>query len=124
MADPWNYAGPVTQLWIGRRHGHPGRTTSSMFAISGGRAGADLLPGAAQGLFFRDTRILSHFEVVLNGVPRRTSGRGHRRPVVDNAIFVSRDIPAPGRADSTLMVFRHRHVGQGMREELVLRNFG
>ncbi len=22
------------------------------------------------------------------------------------------------------MVFRHRHVGQGMREELVLRNFG
>ena len=41
-----------------------------------------------------------------------------------SATFVARDIPAPGRADSTLMVFRHRHVGQGMREELVLRNFG
>ncbi len=40
-----------------------------------------------------------------------------------SATFVSRCLPAPGRADSTLMVFRSRYVGQGMREDLAIRNF-
>ncbi len=40
-----------------------------------------------------------------------------------SATFVSRCMPAPGRADSTLMVFRSRYVGQGMREDLTIRNF-
>ena len=39
------------------------------------------------------------------------------------ATFVSRCLPATGRADSTLMVFRSRYVGQGMREDLTIRNF-
>ena len=41
-----------------------------------------------------------------------------------SATFVSRGHPAAGRADSTLMVFRSRYVGQGMREDLRIRNFG
>ena len=83
-----------------RRPGHPagfGRrpvtlVDESTFAISGGAG--DISSGAAQGLFFRDTRILSHFEVVLNGV------RAEPLAVVTDdpfsATFVARDIPAPG----------------------------
>jgi glycogen debranching enzyme len=117
MADPWNFAGPVTQL-----HGGPGVVTlvdESTFAISG--SAGDMTEGAAQGLFFRDTRILSRFEVLING-----SGTEPLAAVTDepfSATFVSRCMPASGRADSTLMVFRSRYVGQGMLEELTIRNF-
>jgi len=40
------------------------------------------------------------------------------------ATFVVRARPREGRPDSTLLVLRHRYVGHGMREDLVLRNFG
>ena len=78
-------------------------------------------PGAAQGLFVRDTRILSRFEVLVNGV--RTEPLAAVTDDPFSATFVSRCLPAPGRADSTLMVFRSRYVGQGMREDLTIRNF-
>ena len=64
MADPWNYAGPVAQLGSGT--GSVTLVDESTFAISG--SAGDIVPGAAQGLFVRDTRILSRFEVLLNGV--------------------------------------------------------
>src|SRR6202041_1661904 len=41
-----------------------------------------------------------------------------------SATFVSRCQPKAGRADSTLVVFRYRYVGRGMREDIILRNFG
>src|SRR5271166_3141363 len=63
MSDPWNYAGPVAQLGPGV--GTVTLVDESTFAISGGAG--DMAPGAAQGLFFRDTRILSRFEVLING---------------------------------------------------------
>jgi len=118
MSDPWNYSGPVTQLGSGA--GAVTLVDESTFAISGGAG--DIASGAAQGLFFRDTRILSRFEVLVNGVPAEPLAAVNDDPF--SATFVSRNLPAPGRADSTLMVFRQRHVGQGMREELILRNFG
>ena len=118
MADPWNYAGPVTQLGSGGDA--VTLVDESTFAISGGAG--DIAPGGAQGLFFRDTRILSQFEVLVNGARAEPLAAVTEDPF--SATFVARDLPAPGRADSSLMVFRHRHVGQGMREELVLRNFG
>ncbi len=116
MADPWNYAGPVT-LPSG-----PGVVTlvdESTFAISGDSG--DIAPGAAQGLFVRDTRILSRFEVLVNGARTEPLAAITEDPF--SATFVSRCLPSAGRADSTLMVFRSRHVGQGMREEISLRNF-
>ena len=117
MADPWNFAGPVARL---------DTVTSvvtlvdeSTFAISGGSG--DITPGAAQGLFFRDTRILSRLEVLVNG--DRTESLAALTDDPFSATFVSRCLPTHGRADSTLMVFRSRYVGQGMREDLTVRNF-
>lgn len=117
VSDPWNFDGPVTRL-----DGGSGSITlvdESTFAISG--ASGDITAGAAQGLFVRDTRILSRFEVLIDGVHTESLAA-----VVDDpfsATFVSRALPTAGRADSTLMLFRSRHVGQGMREEFTLRNF-
>ncbi len=117
MAEQWNYAGPVTQL--SSSQGVVTLVDESTFAISG--SAGDMSPGGAQGLFVRDTRIISRFEVLVNG-----TGTEPLAAVTDDpfsATFVSRCLPAPGRADSTLMVFRSRYVGQGMREVLSLRNF-
>ncbi len=92
----------------------------STFAISG--SAGDIAPGSAQGLFVRDARILSRFEVLVDGIRTEPLAAVTEDPF--SATFVSRCMPAPGRADSTLMVFRSRYVGQGMREDLTIRNFG
>jgi glycogen debranching enzyme len=118
MAEPWTYAGPVAQLDAGS--GVVTLVDESTFAISG-EAG-DIVPGAAQGLFVRDTRILSRFEVLVNGARSEPLTAVNDDPF--SSTFVSRCLPPAGRADSTLMVFRSRYVGQGMREDLTLRNFG
>jgi glycogen debranching enzyme len=92
----------------------------SAFCISG-RSG-DISTGSAQGLFFRDTRLLSRLTLRLNGQPPEPLAAFTEHPF--SAMFVARSRPRAGRADSTLMVFRRRWVGRGMREDLVVRNFG
>ncbi len=118
MADPWTYAGPVAQL-----QAYDGVVTlvdESTFAISG--SAGDISVGGAQGLFVRDTRIISRFELLVNG--SRTEPLSAVTDDPFSSTFVSRCLPPPGRADSTLMVFRSRYVGQGMREDITIRNFG
>jgi glycogen debranching enzyme len=91
----------------------------SAFAISG-RSG-DMVAGSPQGLFFRDTRFLSRFELRVNG--QQPEPLAADTPDPFSAVFVSRTRPRHGRADSTLMVFRYRYIGRGMREDIVVRNF-
>jgi glycogen debranching enzyme len=117
MAEPWTYVGPVAPLITGR--GTVTLVDESTFAISA--ESGDISAGAAQGLFVRDTRILSRFELLLDGVRTEPLAAVYEDPF--SATFVSRSMPASGVADSTLMVFRSRYVGQGMREVLTLRNF-
>jgi glycogen debranching enzyme len=118
MSDPWNLAGESVSL------GQPGSSINlvegSSFCISG-RSG-DMVPGSPQGLFFRDTRFLSRFELRVNG--QQPEPLAAAIPEAFSATLVSRTRPRPGRADSTLLVFRYRHIGRGMREDLHIRNFG
>jgi glycogen debranching enzyme len=118
VSNPWTFAGQVTGL--DRSAGVVTLVDESTFSISG-RMG-DIAPGGAQGLFVRDTRILSRLELLVNG--RRPEPLEAISEDPFSATFVSRTQPTSGRADSTLMVFRSRYVGQGMREDIVLRNFG
>ena len=118
MTDPWTFAGESPAL-VGA-----GRAVTlvegSSFCISTGTG--DVVRGFPHGLFFRDTRFLSRLELRVNHqVPEPLAAS-----LIDpfSAVFVSRSHPRPGRADSTLMVFRYRYVGRGMREDLVVRNFG
>ncbi|MGH9154625.1 MAG: amylo-alpha-1,6-glucosidase [Acidimicrobiales bacterium] len=118
MADPWNFTGESVSL-----RGDAGVVTlveGAAFCISAGTG--DILPGSPQGLFFRDSRFLSRLELRLNGQRPEPLAAEPTEPF--SAVFVSRTTPRPGKADSTLLVFRYRYIGRGMRDDVVVRNFG
>ncbi len=92
----------------------------SSFAISD-RTG-DIIPGGAHGLFVLDTRILSRWELRVNGARTELLAAVSENPF--SAVFVSRARPGIGLSDSTLLVRRSRYVGRGMREDLRVQNFG
>jgi glycogen debranching enzyme len=118
MSEPWTFGGKVQP--VGPSGNAVTLVDESTFAIS--RTGGDVVAPSAEGLFVRDTRIVSRFELRVNGTPPEPLAVMSDDPF--SATFVSRCPPRHGRADSTLMVFRRRYVGQGMREDLVIRNFG
>jgi len=118
MSESWTYSGKVAAL--DSTSAVVTLVDESTFAIS--VLAGDMLSGTAQGLFVRDTRIVSRFELRVNGARPESLSAITEDPF--SATFVSRCQPPPGRADSTLMVFRSRHVGQGMREDISVRNFG
>jgi glycogen debranching enzyme len=82
----------------------------------------DILPDRSQGLFVSDTRVISGWRVHVEGMAAEplTTLDGDRY----RATFVGRIPPRRGRADSALMALRTRYVGDGMREDIVLRNVG
>jgi len=100
--------GPVTLV--------EGRT----FALSD-RTG-DMASDQAQGLFVLDTRVLSRWELKVNGHRLETLAVETREPYATT--FVARAHAAMGHADSDLVVFRRRYIGRGMREELEITNYG
>jgi glycogen debranching enzyme len=118
VVAPWTYSGKVASL--GGSGGAVVLVDESTFAISDPTG--DIVPGGAQGLFVRDTRILSRLELMIDGKSLESLTAVNSDPF--SATFVSRASPDPGHADSTLMVLRSRYVGQGMREDLTLQNFG
>ncbi len=117
--DPWTFAGEPPPL-VGGGGGVVTLVEGSSFCISA--TSGDILPHAPHGLFFRDMRFLSRFELRINGHEPQWLASTPIDPF--SAKFVGRTQPRPGRADSTLMVFRSRYVGRGMREDIVVRNSG
>ena len=118
MSEPWTTPGAFSV--IDQPGGDVTLVDESTFAISS--PVGDMVPSSAQGLFVRDTRILSRFELRVNAGRPETLTAVTGDPF--SATFVSQVQPRPGRADATLMVFRSRYVGQGMREDIVIRNYG
>ncbi|MDQ3733582.1 MAG: amylo-alpha-1,6-glucosidase [Actinomycetota bacterium] len=90
----------------------------STFAISG-RSG-DMDADSPQGLFFCDTRILSNWKLRVDGHTPQPLAVLASDPY--RATFLARALP--GGAPTDLLVERKRYVGQGMREDLSLRNLG
>jgi glycogen debranching enzyme len=82
----------------------------------------DIDPGGPQGLFYRDTRYLSGWQLRIDDTPVEPLAVVPSDPFA--ARFLGRVRPREGRADSTLFVVRERLVGDGMQEDLVLRNLG
>jgi glycogen debranching enzyme len=82
----------------------------------------DISPGTPQGIFARDTRILSRWQLVVDGVPLQPLVVMPAEPFA--ATFLSRSRPRPERHESTLLIRRDRFVGEGMREDIVVENFG
>lgn len=90
------------------------------FAIS--LASGDMVPGFPHGLFFQDTRFLSELRLRVNDRWPEPLAATTTDPF--SATFVLRDQPQGGLADSHLLVLRHRYIGQGMREDITVRNYG
>ena len=88
MADPWNFAGPVARL--DSTANVVTLVDESTFAISG--SSGDMAAGAAQGLFFRDTRILSRLELLVNGA--RTEPLA---AITDDPVLGHLRVPVPAR---------------------------
>lgn len=80
----------------------------------------DVTPGGALGFYFRDTRVLSRWELTLDGQPVETLAV--RPAEAFAAQFVARRPPTGGRADSTLLLTRERLVGDGLRETVTIEN--
>ncbi|MEY2398085.1 MAG: hypothetical protein QOJ00_1259 [Actinomycetota bacterium] len=118
MTEPWAFADapPV----IAGEGGVLSLVEGSSFCLSS--AAGDIQPGLPHGLFFRDSRLLSRFEVRLNG--ERPELLSNAMPEPFAGAVVARAAPQRGQADSTLMVFRRRWIGRGMREDIELRNVG
>ena len=77
VADPWTFVGESPSL--GPAGGTVTLVEGSSFCISG-RSG-DMAPGSPQGLFFRDTRFLSRFELRVNGQAPEPLAADDPRPV-------------------------------------------
>ena len=90
------------------------------FCISGQTG--DVSPHFPQGLFVHDTRVVSGFELRVNGYPLEPLTVDLDEPFT--ATFVGRVHPRHGRADSDLVCFRSRAIGQGMRERITITNYG
>ncbi|MFJ4654957.1 glycogen debranching N-terminal domain-containing protein [Nocardia sp. NPDC088792] len=82
----------------------------------------DIHPGTAQGLFYRDARMLTRWELRLDGQPPEQLSVVSRDPF--RARFVARKPPPHGVADATVLVQRRRMIGEGMREIVTVQNLG
>ena len=116
--SPWQTANPVAA--IGRPGGDVTLVEGQTFCITD-RCG-DMHPGVAHGLFFLDTRMLSYFQLSLNGHPLESVAVDVPEPFA--AVFATRAAPPEGAADATVVAFRERHIGRGLRERVVVTNHG
>lgn len=114
------YAGTTPVAATGLAGGTTTLVEGRTFAVST-RSG-DIHPGFAHGLFVFDLRVLSRWELSIDGAPTEPLTVHHDEPFA--ATFVSRAVPSPGHADATLIAFRTRHVGGGMREQIEITNHG
>ena len=116
MTEPWASNGPSVSWGLAGQ----GVTLveGATFCIS--EPGGDIRPGPARGLFVRDTRVLSRWELVVDGRALQPLTVQQSEPYA--AAFLGQMPPPAGLADSTLLVARRRYVGDGMREDITLEN--
>ena len=118
MTEAWGYSGgPPSPAVAG---GTVTLVEGVTFCICD--TGGDISPGGESGLFYRDTRFLSRFELEVDGQPLDSLSLSC--PTRYTGVFIGRRPPRPGVADSTLLVVRRRYVGNGMMEEITVRNLG
>lgn len=112
--SPWRAAG------VGSAHRETVNLvegTTFMVASPNGVIGA----GPSQGLFLLDTRVLSRWELSLDHYELEGLAFVPNGPF--SGTFVAR--ADPGSAiDAPIVVLQRRHLGQGMREDVEIRNHG
>lgn len=94
----------------------------STFCISA--PSGDVHRDRPHGLFVADTRMLSCWRLAIDGAPVQHLSTVEEPNEPYRATFIGRTPPRQWLADSTMLVLRNRFVGDGMREDIVLRNLG
>ena len=82
--------------------------------------GGDLSGAGPHGVFFRDTRILSRWDLRVDGETPEPLAAMTPEPY--RGTFLGRLPRRAGRTDTNLLVQRDRRVGNGLREDVVIRN--
>ncbi|HVS68480.1 MAG TPA: glycogen debranching N-terminal domain-containing protein [Mycobacteriales bacterium] len=118
MTQSWSYTGAPPTVDV--RALAQTLVEGSTFCL--GTATGDIPTGGSHGLFFRDLRCLSRWELRVDGHPLEPVAAERHEPHA--ATYACRVPPRAGRADSHLLVLRHRYLGDGMREDVVIRNLG
>ncbi|MFE2432895.1 glycogen debranching N-terminal domain-containing protein [Streptomyces sp. NPDC059373] len=116
MTQGWTFAGESAQVDTGVVT----LVEGSSFCLS--ERSGDIVHGTPQGLFYRDTRILSVWQLLLDDEEADPLSVMSQEPY--RAVFLGRARPRPGHTEATILVERRRFVGAGMREDVVLRNLG
>jgi glycogen debranching enzyme len=117
MGQVWTFDGAPAST-VGAFSGLITLLEGTTFCIS--ETSGDIRPGASQGLFVRDTRLISRLELSINGHVPEPLAPQSREPYA--CTFLSRMPPSDGLADSTLLVTRRRVLNDGMEETITLRN--
>jgi len=78
------------------------------------------IDGGVHGLYAHDTRFLSRFTLTLDG--RRPLLLSSGKVEYFSAAFYARNAPGDGLALDVLSITRHRFVGQGLQDHIVVRN--
>ncbi|MFB8369780.1 glycogen debranching N-terminal domain-containing protein [Pseudarthrobacter sp. NPDC055928] len=91
----------------------------SNFCIS--QPNGDIQPEQPHGVFFQDTRIVSRWNLTINGQPVEPLVADMTEPY--RAVFAGRVPRLDGYADSPLLVERQRDVGAGIQELVTIRNY-
>jgi glycogen debranching enzyme len=85
-------------------------------------ASGTIRSAAPQGLFYMDTRVVSAWKITVDGEELESLTVFNRQP--HQATFLGRAQPPTRGVESTLIVQRDRYVGAGMREDIIVRNYG
>ncbi len=94
----------------------------STFVVSDMRGDIGLRHDELSGLFYRDMRHLSRWQIRLNG--RELDVLSADTLDYDEAVFFLIEPTGTIYRNPTLSMVRHRHVGDGMQEQLELTNHG
>jgi glycogen debranching enzyme len=119
VSEPSPYAGTIPSPSLTDRGAQVTLVEGQTFALSD-RAG-NMAPDLPQGLFVLDTRVLSRWELRVNGHGLEALTVESHEPY--ETTFVAR-AASPDRTGHHIVVFRRRHVGGGMREQVEIINYG
>jgi glycogen debranching enzyme len=119
LGQVWTFDGAPAAV-VGANSGLITLLEGTTFCIC--ETSGDIRSGGAQGLFVRDTRLISRLELSINGHVPEPLAPQSREPYA--CTFLCRMPPSDGLADSTLLVTRRRVLNDGMDETITLRNMG
>lgn len=117
LATAFNGGEPVSLGWDGQM---VTLVSGTSFCLSDHRG--DIKPGTALGLFSRDARALSRWQLRIDAQPAEPLAVQGSEPFA--AQFILRRAHRPGRAQSTVLIVRDRILDDSLHDRITLENLG